>query len=412
MLLESVALTGAITSLFWITSVALVSPVVSRLLRGAIPEVVIMLVLGCAIGPSGLAVASTESGVALVREIGLGLLFLLAGAELDVKTMRGSVGRNAWLTWVLCLAAGLGVAWALMPDPTFSTALVLALAITSTALGTLLPILKERGTLDTPLGKAVMAHGAVGELGPILVMALLLSTRAPWLSALVLVAFFVGAILVALVPRRLMRRVPWIQSAITAGVDTTSQTAMRIVFWVLLTLMALASVLELDVVLGAFAAGLLLRALQPADSHFLERRLEAIAYSFFIPVFFVTSGMNIDLAAVIANPLALVVFVVMILVVRGGIVWARERFTPTGSGLTDRADRLRLGLYAATGLPIIVAVTELATANDLMPTGIASLLVAAGAVTVLLFPLLAGAINRTGRSAPTPTAPAPAGPDA
>ncbi|MFV0451306.1 MAG: cation:proton antiporter, partial [Propioniciclava sp.] len=362
MLLESsVALTGAITSLFWITSVALVSPILSRLLRGAVPEVVLMLVLGAVIGPSVLALASTESGVELVREIGLGLLFLLAGAELDIKTMRGSVGRNAWLTWLLCLGAGLGVAWLFIPDPTINTALVLALAVTSTALGTLLPILKDRGTLGTPLGTAVMAHGAVGELGPILVMALLLGTRSTLLSALVLVAFFAAALIVALLPHRLVRLVPWLRSAISDGVDTTAQTAMRIVFWLLLALMALASVLELDVVLGAFAAGLLLRALRPESAAYLERRLEAIAFSFFVPVFFVTSGMNIDVTAVAADPALLAILVLMILLLRGGIVWARERFTPTGSGLTEPADQRRLGLYAATGLPIIVAVTELAT---------------------------------------------------
>lgn len=302
-LLESTAaLTNAITSLFWITSAALLAAILSRLLRGKIPEVVIMLILGCVIGPYVLGLASTESGVELVKEIGLGLLFLLAGAELDVKTMRGPLGRNAWLTWVVCVLVGLGAAWIVIPDPSFSTALVLALAITSTALGTLLPILKERGTLGTPLGRAVMAHGAVGELGPILAMALLLGTRATWLSAILLVTFFVGAVAVAFLPHRLMARVPWLRTAISDGVNTNSQTAMRIVFWVLLTLMALAAVLDLDVVLGAFAAGLLLRALQPPDSRYLERRLEAIAYSFFIPVFFITSGMNIDVGAVEASP--------------------------------------------------------------------------------------------------------------
>lgn len=395
MLLETSSLDAAITSLFWITSVAVLAPIVSKLLRGAVSETVVMLALGAAIGPSALGLASTESGVALVREIGLGLLFLLAGGELDVKTMRGSVGRNAWLTWAICLAAGLGVAWLVIPDPTFNTALVLALAMTSTALGTLLPILKERGLLSTPLGRAVMAHGAVGELGPILVMALLLGSHAPWISAVFLLAFLVGALAVAFIPHRLFARIPWLRAAVSDGVDNTSQTAMRIVFWVLLTLMALAAVLELDVVLGAFAAGLLLKALQPSDTHFLEARLEAIAFSFFIPVFFVTSGMNIDVGVVAARPGIMLVFVLMILVIRGGVVWAREQFTPTGSGLASRADRLRLGLYAATGLPMIVAVTELAVANDLMPSDIASLLVAAGAVTVLLFPLLAGLINRS-----------------
>lgn len=360
-----------------------------RATRGLVPDVVVLLVLGCVLGPSVLALAQVESGVELVRELGLGLLFLLAGTEIDPASLRGRQGRGAIWTWLLCLALALGVSWAFIPDATFSAAVVLALAVTSTALGTLLPILKDRDQLGGPLGTAVLTHGAVGELLPIVAMALLLSTRSTLASAGVLLAFFAVAALVAVLPHRLVLRVPGIGAALREGVDTTSQTAMRVIFWLLLTLMAAAAVFELDVVLEAFAAGFILRALRPEGMHALEERLEGAAYGFFIPVFFVTSGMNVDVGAIAGAPGLLVVFIVMILVVRGGVVWARERFTDTGSGLSDPADRRRLALYAATGLPIIVAVTELGVSRGLMPEDIAGVLVAAGALTVLIFPFLA-----------------------
>lgn len=299
---SSAALDDALVSLLWIASALVVSPVVVRATRGLVPDVVVLLVLGCVLGPSVLALAQVESGVELVRELGLGLLFLLAGTEIDPASLRGRQGRGAIWTWLLCLALALGVSWAFIPDATFSAAVVLALAVTSTALGTLLPILKDRDQLGGPLGTAVLTHGAVGELLPIVAMALLLSTRSTLASAGVLLAFFAVAALVAVLPHRLVLRVPGIGAALREGVDTTSQTAMRVIFWLLLTLMAAAAVFELDVVLGAFAAGFILRALRPEGMHALEERLEGAAYGFFIPVFFVTSGMNVDVGAIAGAP--------------------------------------------------------------------------------------------------------------
>ena len=379
----------ALLSMFWIGCVLVVSPVVVRASRGLLPDVVVLLALGCLIGPGVLALAEVGPGVGLVRELGLGLLFLLAGTEIDPATLRARQGRQAALTWLLCLLLALGLAWALVPEESLAAATVLAIAVTSTALGTLLPILKDRGQLDSPLGTAVLTHGAVGELLPVVAMALLLSTRSTWVSAGVLLAFFAVAALVAVVPHRLVMRVPGLRAALVEGADTTAQTAIRATFWLLLTLMAAASVFELDVVLGAFAAGFIVRAVRPRGFEAYEERLEGAAYGFFVPVFFVTSGMNVDVEAVVEQPLLLLALVVMILALRGGPVWVRERFTRIGSGLTGPADRRRLALYAATGLPIIVAVTELGVSRDLIPSELAAVLVAAGAVTVLIFPFLA-----------------------
>lgn len=399
---------GAIISLFWICGVIALSPLIVRATRGVVPDVVVLLVFGCLIGPYVLGWASTGAGVELLRELGLGLLFLIAGSEIDPKTLRGRQGAHATLTWVLCLAAALGVAWLLVPDATFLTAMVLAIATTSTALGTLLPILHDRGLLGSRLGTAVLTHGAIGELGPILMMAVLLGTRSTLATLFVLMAFVLIALFVAIAPRAVVMRVPGVREAVAAGMHGTGQTGLRFIFWLLLTLMAAAAAFELDVVLGAFAAGFILRAVSPPEAHFLDERLQIVAWSFPVPVFFVTSGMGIDVGAVAEAPLLLVLFVTMILLVRGGVVVLREHFTPTASGLTTRAERMQLGLYAATGLPIIVAVTELAVARDLMPENVAAVLVTAGAVTVLVFPILATRIAvRAQRSTSSPPGRAP-----
>lgn len=382
-------LTSTLVSLFWIATVIALSPLVARATRGLVPDVVSLLVLGCLIGPGVLSLASTGEGIDLLSQLGLGLLFLIAGTEIQPAALRTAQGRHAGATWILCMLIGLAVAWAFIPVADFSVALVLALAISSTALGALMPILRDRDEEASPLGKAVIMHGVMGELGPIAAITLLLGSRSSLTTMAVLLGFTLVAVLVAIAPRAILLRIPGVSSAVVQGMHGTGQTGMRFIFWLLLTLMAAAAVLELDLVIGAFAAGFVLRAIAPDDAHFLDDKLTVVAWSFLVPLFFVATGMAVDIDAVTASPGLLATFVLMILGVRGGVVWLREQFTPTGSGLTTVTERLQLGLYAAAGLPIIVAVTELAVESDLMPHDVASVLVAAGIVSVTLFPAAA-----------------------
>ena len=175
---------------------------------------------------------------------------------------------------------------------------------------------------------------------------------------------------------------------IRAGAETTGQTVVRLSMLLLVTLGMLAAVFDLDLVLGAFAAGMVLRQLLPAGHQSLELRLTGLAFGFFIPVFFVTSGMAIDPAAVADEPWVLAAFVGLILAVRGGIVFVSELLRHARpAGATREA--VSVALYASTGLPIIVAVTTAAVRAGHMSTTNASVLVAGGAITVLVCPLLA-----------------------
>lgn len=367
-----------------------------------------LLVLGAAIGPSGLGLAEQTAGITFAREIGIGLLFLLAGLEIDPATLRSRQGRGALTTWLLCLALGIG-AGLLIVEGDVRAAIVLAIASTSTALGTLLPILQESGAHRSRLGAATLARGAVGELGPIVAMALLLSSNATWVSALVLIGFVALAVLVVAVPARLFRRIPRLGAAMHAGTNTTAQTMLRLTMLILITLMVVSGQLDLDMSLGAFMAGMLIGRLLPVGEHEFLAKIQVLGFSFLIPVFFVTSSMSIDLATVSSELGGLAAFVVTILLVRGLPVLLREQLTDTGSGITSVQERVGLGLYASAGLPIIVAVTEIAGNNGLLTEAQASVMVAGGAVTVLLFPLLAGVLTAGAAEPDAPPASDPSG---
>jgi Kef-type K+ transport system membrane component KefB len=391
-------------SLFWIVLCAVVAPLLAGVVpRRLVPEVVLLLVFGVIIGPKVLDLAELDGGIEALRELGLGMLFLLASYEIEVKELTGRGGRRAFVTWLICFALAFGLILLLDFLGVVSARSAVAIAMISTALGLLLPILKDGGLLNTRVGKAVLNHGAVGELGPVVAMALLLGTGGSFEAIVVLAVFGAVAVAVAMASTRL-RPGSSLYSVIKRGSETTAQTTVRLVVLLLVGLGVLAIVFDLDVVLGAFAAGFVLRRALPEGDESLEHKLDGLAFGLLIPIFFITSGMAIDPSALAAQPIALLAFVVLIMIVRGGPIFLAswlERDPPGGPRIFTKQDSLRIALYGATGLPIIVAVTSVAVRSGQMTDQHASLLIAGGAITVLLLPMTATLLDG-GQSRPAP----------
>jgi len=168
----------------------------------------------------------------------------------------------------------------------------------------------------------------------------------------------------------------------------TSQTTLRLTVMLLFGLLVFASDFGLDVVLGAFLAGVVLRRWAPGDVHALEDKLDAVGYGFFIPVFFVASGMGLDLDSIAAAPARLVAFFVLLVVVRGlpSLVLYRNDL--------DRRERVQMTLLTATSLPLLVALAAVGLSSGEMLPENAAALVGAGVLSVMVFPGLAVALNR------------------
>ncbi|PIE21049.1 MAG: transporter [Arachnia propionica] len=398
MLLEVSA--SVVISLFWMAASAVVATMVARATKHRLPEVVLLMTFGLVLGPYVLNWAS-PTGNEMVRELGLGLLFLLAGMEIELKDLGGRLGRWAAITWFAGFLLAVGIGFVIVPGALLTHAVALALAITSTALGTLLPILKNKGLLQTKLGTAVMAHGAVGELGPVLVMALLLTTHEPLTAGLAMGLVIIVTVVAMVLPIRMLAHIPGIAEQTDTAYMVTEQSLLRGVVLLLSALMALVAVFQFDVVLGAFAAGIVIKRLSRDHAESVLHSIEKLGYGFFIPVFFVSAGMSIPVHAVLRDPLTVFWFVLLIVIARGVPVFLSELFFDTGSGLARTGDRRQLALYSATGLPIIVAVTDIAVSSELMPKTLGASLVTAGAVTVFLFPLLADFVPKPKRSKAT-----------
>ena len=384
-----------LTSVWWIALVAALAPIFALISRRYVPDVVWLLAFGVIIGPNMLGLAEQTEAVEFLRELGMGFLFLLAGFEVSTSDMRARQGKHAALTWMICAVLGVG-AGLLLTNFEFRVAIVLAIASTSTALGTLLPILKDSGVMNTRLGRAAMTHGAYGELLPIVAMSLLLSTFATWQASVILIVFAIIAVLVVGIPIRFIRRVPLLGDAVLSVSNTTMQTTLRMTVFALVTLMLLTAIFELDIALGAFSAGLLLnvvfKTFSPEQGEEIAHKVEIVGFSFLIPIFFVTSGMVINLGQVLREWQLLLGFIVLIAIVRGLVVFLRECWSNTYSGIESLREQIALGLYSATGLPIIVAVTQIAASSEIIDQITAATMVTGGALTVLIFPFIANFI--------------------
>lgn len=378
-------MTQELVSLTIIMAVAAVSPIVAQLIPGKfIPQTVLLLAAGTALGPYGLGVIEVNDAVKLLNELGMAFLFLLAGYEIDPKRLAGHQGKVGLLTWGITL----GLAWLVVTFLPFFTkqginGVATVIALTTTALGTLMPILKERNLEGTPIGDAIISYGTWGELGPILAMAILLSTRTGWQTMLVLGAFLAICLLCAMLPTKALRTGHRLYRFLTENANTSSQTLMRLTTFLLIFLVTISALFELD----AFAAGFILRYIIPDGSKSLEMKLEGVGYGFLIPVFFVVSGAAINVRAVASRPALLVAFIVMLMLIRAVPVYVALSLDKRKNPLSSH-HRVTVALYCTTALPIIVAVTSLAVKVGTMQSDTASTLVAAGAITVFLMPLL------------------------
>ena len=379
-------LTRALESLFVVALVAALAPLIVGLLpRARVPQVVVLIIGGVVVGPQVLGLAEPES-IELLSNVGLGFLFLLAGYELELALFRQRAGKLAIVAWVTSAVFAAGVVGALAAMGLVHAFVPVALGLTTTALGTLLPILRDNNVLRGSFGSYVLAGGAVGEFFPIVAIAIFLGSNGKFLGLVSLVAVAVIALGISLIPK--LGRGGRVQQVLTEGQDATAQTTLRWTVAMLLLLLLIAGKFGLDVVLGAFLAGVVLRRWAPGDVHSLELKLDAVGYGFFIPIFFVTSGMGLDLRSILHAPGRLILFFLLLLVVRGLPTLLLYR------SALPRPQRVELVFIMATALPILVALSEIGLESGTMLPENAAALGGAGVLSVVVFPAIAVAIDR------------------
>ncbi len=353
------------------------------------PVVVLELIAGIIIGPQLLGWAESDDFISFFSDLGLGMLFFFAGYEIEFDRIRGRPLRLAGWGWALSIALAYGIGGTLAAAGVVISFLYTGSALATTAIGTLIPILRDNRELETGFGRYLLAAGAAGEFGPILLVTLVLSTTQPLHEAAILAAFVALAVALAVFSVRIAwRGVPVLERTL----ESSSQLAVRISVLLIFGLVTLAGQLGLDLLLGGFVAGMITRAaLRGHEMQALESKLTALGFGLLIPFFFVTSGMALDLDALVSSAGAMVkvpLFLALFLIVRGVPALVLYR------GVLERRDRFALAFYSATALPMVVAITTVAQDTGHMRASTAAALVGAAMLSTLIYPLVALALRR------------------
>ncbi len=396
---------------FLVPLAAVIAPLLAALVKRVlvVPLIVFEIGLGMAMGPSGLGWVPDSSTLEVFSWVGLAMLFFMAGSEIDLQSVHGANGARALGSWmlsaILALAAGLLFGGSLL------AAVIIAIALTSTALGTITPILRDSGLNTGRIGVAISGAGAVGEFLPLVAITVFLSGQQP-IAGLLTLVIFVSLAAVAFVVS-LRAPTPGLHRMVVSTLHTSGQFGVRMVMALLAGLIAMALVLDVDFLLGAFTAGLLarvvLRALPREERRIVDMKLEAVAFGFFVPLFFVTTGVGFPLRDLLANGAALALvplFAGVILVVRGVPAFLTQ---PRGTSLSDRRT---VALFTATTLPIVIAVTTIGVDTGALDASLAAALTGGALLSVLLFPMLALVGRSRAVSRGTDRTPATRTPDA
>jgi Kef-type K+ transport system membrane component KefB len=384
----------AFTDLLIVVAVAFAAPFVLGLFpRLRLPSVVVEIVAGIVVGPSVLGLVEVDQVIEVVALIGLGFVLFLAGLEIEFEKLRGQVLRLTALGFALSFAIALVVALGLSAGGLVETPLLVAIILCATSLGVIVPVLKDSGEISSPFGQLIVAAASIADFGAIILLTLFFSGEGGVGATLLLLGALVVLAAVVFATVRGAERSMRIRADLLRLQDTTAQIRIRAALVLFVGFAAVAEELGFEVILGTFIAGAIISLLDRDEvmTHpDFRRKLEAIGFGFFIPVFFVTSGVRFDLDALLAEAsnLAMVpVFLVALLVVRGLPALLYRR-------VLDARRTAVAGILQATSLPFIVAASAIGLELGLIDAAESAALIGAGLLSVLAFPVAGLALLR------------------
>lgn len=393
------------TNLLVIAVAAFVAPFALGLApKLRVPSVVLEIVIGILIGPAVFGWVSEDQPVEVLALIGLAFLLFLAGLEIDVDRLRGRALKVASAGFVLSFGLCLLVAAGLSAGGIIDSPLLVAIILSATSLGIVIPVLKDQNQVGSNFGQLVIAGATIADFGAVILLSVFFSREGAGTAAqlVLLGGFALAAVLVALAIAGLEHSMR-IRDTLVRLQDTTAQIRVRAAFVLMVAFVALAQGLGLEVILGSFAAGVILTVIdrdREMTHPEFRHKLEAAGFGFFIPVFFVTSGVRFNLEALFASSTAMIqvpVFLAALLLVRGLPAFLYRPLVGTRNAAVS-------GLLQATSLPFIVAASAIGMELGKLDEATGAALISAGLLSVLIFPALSLSILQRGaRTEPSET---------
>jgi Kef-type K+ transport system membrane component KefB len=361
--------------------------------RLRVPVVVLEVLLGVAVGPHGLGWLQPSRFMSTMSQVGMATLLFMAGMELDFSRIRGRPLNLALGGWGVSLLAGLAVVAVLHLLPGVHAPLMVTLALATTGLGVLLPVLRDGGQLDTAYGRLLMAAGTVGELGPIVLVSLLLSQRYGTAQEFgLLLAFLLLMAGAAAVGMGL--RPPRVLALLSRTMHASTQLPVRLALVLVAAAGVISETMGFERILGAFAAGMIVGlSTRGEGGESLRVKLDAVCFGLLVPFFFVGTGMMFDLPALLRDLPSMLLppaLMLVMLLVRGLPVLLYRRDLPAGQ-------RLPFALSSSvSSLGLVVVIAEIGVRTHTMSEEVSRALVAAALLSTLIFPTAAGLAAQRG----------------
>ena len=388
----------SLTGLVIVAAIAFLVPLGLGLVPSLrIPSVVLEIAAGILIGPAVLGLVELDLPLQVLAMLGLAFLLLLAGLEIDIDRLRGARLRSAATGFVVSLVVALAIGLGLYASGLIEAPLLVAIILSSTSLGIVIPVLTDTGQANTTLGQLIIAGSSIADFGAIILLSLFFSGNSSSVrSTLLLIGGFVVLVIATGLALAEVEHSSRLSSALLRLQDSSAEIRVRGAFLLLIGLVVIAQLFGLEVILGAFFAGAVLKLLDRDEmmTHTgFHTKLQAVGFGVFIPFFFVTSGIQLDVRALFAGGAALAlvpVFLLALLLARG---LPAALYRPM---VGDRSS-LAAGLLQATSLPFIVAATGIGMELGILSPAVGTAMVVAGLLSVVLFPLGALTILRGGK---------------
>ena len=363
--------------------------------RLRLPSIVLEIIAGIVVGPSGFGWVEVDQTVNVLATIGLAFLLFLAGLEIEFDRLRGRLLRLAAGSYAVSFAIAIVVALGLKGAGLIETPLLIAITLCATSLGVLIPVLKDSGQISSKFGQLVLAAGTIADFAAVILLSIFFSGQGGIGSTIFLIVSLVVLAAVVFFAAISAEHSTRISMDLLRLQNTTAQIRVRGAIVLLIGFAAAAQTLGLEVILGTFMAGALLTLLDRDEmmSHpDFRPKLNAIGFGFFIPVFFVTTGVKYDLSALFSSTSTVImvpIFLAALVVIRGLPALLYRGFLPS--------EQIPIiGLLQSTSLPFIVAATSIGVDLGLVDAGESAALIAAGLLSVLLFPLAGLTLLRRG----------------
>ena len=377
------------SSLLIVGAVAVAVPLFLGLVPAVkVPAVVLEILGGILVGPTVLGWVHLDVAVRVIADLGLGFLLFMAGFEIDLRRFDRRTLTLVSRAFLLSMMLALLVAYGLQLGGQVRDGLLVGITLVSTSLGVLVPILHDAGQTETIFGRMIMAAGSLAELAPLVLLSVFFSASSKNPGAeLGLLAGFVGLTAVIVVVTQRVRVWGPLREVVHRLENTSSQLRVRLAITFALAFSAVAEHFGLATILGAFLAGVIVRRTDetPASQEEFQGKLEAIGFGFLIPVFFVSTGVGLDITALFHSTRAIIlvpVFLVALLLVRGlpALLYVR---------VVGRTHAIAAGFMQATSLTFIVVATVIGVQTGHQRTSTAAALVVAGLLSVVIYPPIA-----------------------